>query len=259
VLQERCSRGWGPRTHSGRRTVITATHRTCRDGRRRKVREDLWYRLNVVVIRCRRYGSGATTSGTGAVFVARYARSWRCGHGAAGGAQVPRRAVLAGQRAPARKHGEAGAAARARLSDHRGTGRTALDTGSAAGAATEVGGQTWRRCVTSPGGRAAPAWSGAVVAVLGVVERELLARRRPPRPATSRRWRSSSAVAPDGARKTQALRSAVAEGGRRDNTAGWAKSRTPGTSTGRPAVSLSSTWSRPHRRLRARRRRWPSP
>ena len=181
VLQERVfSRVGGRELIPVDVRVITATHRDLpamvAAG---KFREDLWYRLNVVVIplpplRERRDDIPALVQ----YFVARYGAEL----GGVATVQPAALKFLVAQSWPGNVRQLENMVKRVLLLAHgypitEELVRTALDTGSAAGAATEVGGQTVAAlCDEALAVARRQPGAGAVVAVLGVVERELLAR-----------------------------------------------------------------------------------
>jgi nitrogen regulation protein NR(I) len=181
VLQERVfSRVGGRELIAVDVRVIAATHRDLAAlVAAGKFREDLWYRLNVVVIplpplRERRDDIPALVQ----YFVARYGAEL-------GGVAVVQPAALkflVAQSWPGNVRQLENMVKRVLLLAHgypitEELVRTALETGSAAGAATEVGGQTVAAlCEEALAAARRQPGAGAVVAVLGVVERELLVR-----------------------------------------------------------------------------------
>jgi nitrogen regulation protein NR(I) len=180
VLQERVfSRVGGRELIPVDVRVITATHRDLpalvAAG---KFREDLWYRLNVVVIalpplRERRDDIPALVQ----YFVARYGAEL----GGVATVQPAALKFLVAQPWPGNVRQLENTVKRVLLLAHgypitEELVRTALATRSAAGAATEVGGQTVAAlCDEALAAARRQPGAGAVVAVLGVVERELLA------------------------------------------------------------------------------------
>jgi len=180
VLQERVfSRVGGRELIPVDVRVITATHRDLpalvAAG---KFREDLWYRLNVVVIalpplRERRDDIPALVQ----YFVARYGAEL----GGVATVQPAALKFLVAQPWPGNVRQLENTVKRVLLLAHgypitEELVHTALATGAAAGAATEVGGQTVAAlCDEALAAARRHPGAGAVVAVLGVVERELLA------------------------------------------------------------------------------------